>query len=309
MSRSIRGALAAVLGLGALALVARDARAQHAGHAPAPPAGTPRTYTMEELHRSGGVPRGWKFALPQGDAARGREVFAQLECFKCHAVKGERFPASGGDATSVGPELTGMGGQHPAEYLAESILAPNAVIVAGPGFTGADGRSIMPSYADALSVTQLVDLVAYVKSLTGSDGHTHARDAATRERSVGDYVVRLEYAAKGGHAGDGAHAGHAHGAAPSAGHLMVFVSDASTGESVPYLPVSVTLRAKGGASRTLKLLPMVGGQGFHYGVSVSVPGSTSRLAVTIGRTTMRVMPSAAGRFSKPVTVEFEWQGS
>lgn len=256
---------------------------------------------MEELHRSGGVPPGWKFVLPQGDAAKGREAFVQLECYKCHAVKGERFPPSGGDAQSVGPELTGMGDRHPAEYLAESILAPNAVIIAGPGFTGADGRSIMPSYADALSVAQLVDLVAYLKSLTGSEGHAHG--AATLERSAGDYVVRLAYVAGGDHS---AHAGHARA---GAGHLMVFVNDASTGEPVPYLPVSVTLRTKGGAPRTVQLVPMVGENGFHYGANVSVPGSTSSVAVTLGPTTMRVMPSVAGRFSKRVIVEFEWQGS
>src|SRR2546422_3347053 len=35
----------------------------------------------------------------------------------------------------------------PAEYFAESILSPNAVILDGPGYTGPDGKSIMPSYA------------------------------------------------------------------------------------------------------------------------------------------------------------------
>jgi cytochrome c551/c552 len=142
-----------LLGLGALAFLTRDARAQHVGHGASPGASAPRTYTMDELHRSGGVPRGWKFALPQGDAAKGRALFVQLECYKCHAVKGERFPPSGGDARNVGPDLTGMGAHHPSEYLAESVLVPNAVILAGPGFVGADGRSIMPSYADALAPT------------------------------------------------------------------------------------------------------------------------------------------------------------
>ena len=277
-----------LLGLGALAAPTRDARAQHAGHGAPPPAAAPRTYTIEDLHRSGGVPRGWKFALPQGDAAKGRELFVQLECYMCHGVRGERFPSSGGDSKNVGPDLTGMGDHHPAEYFAESVLAPNAVILAGPGFVGADGRSIMPSYADALSVTQLVDLVAYLKSLTGSDGSAHAHGAGAQERTVGDYVVKLLYAG---------------------GHLMIFVNDASTGEPVPYLPVSVTLRTKGGGPRTVPLLPMVGENGFHYGASVSVPSSTSSVAVMIGPTTIRVMPSVAGRFSKRVTVEFEWQGS
>src|SRR5262249_8986577 len=127
--------------------------------------GVGRKVTMEELHRSGGVPRGWKFALPAGEAGEGRQVFAGLEVSKWHAIQGVKFPQRGGDAKNVGPELTGMGSHHPAEYFAESILSPNAVILEGPGYTGPDGKSIMPSYADSLSVTQLVDLVAFLKSL------------------------------------------------------------------------------------------------------------------------------------------------
>jgi hypothetical protein len=46
-----------------------------------------------------------------------------------------------------------MGEHHPAGYLAEAILNPNAVIVEGPGYTGPDGRSIMPDYRDQLSLT------------------------------------------------------------------------------------------------------------------------------------------------------------
>src|SRR5262245_60895381 len=172
VSRTLLGA--ALLGLVGSAAVAL---AQHQSQGMTPPTATqsgagPRKITMEELHRSGGVPPGWKFALPGGDAVKGRQVFVELECYKCHAVKGENFPASSADAKNVGPELTGMGGQHPAEYFAESILTPNAVILDGPGYTGPDGKSIMPSYADSLSVSQLVDLVAFVQSLTGG-GHTH----------------------------------------------------------------------------------------------------------------------------------------
>lgn len=279
----------AAVALGALALAVPGARAQHAGHgAAAPGASAPvqRTYTMEELHASGGVPRGWKFTLPAGDPAKGRELFRALECYKCHAIEGESFPPSGGDAKSVGPELTGMGSHHPAEYFAESILAPNAVILAGPGFAGPDGRSIMPSYADSLSVTQLVDLVAFLKSLRDDDMHMHG--AAAMEQAAGDYTVRLVYAA---------------------GHLLVFVADRESGEPVPYVPVTATLRGEGMKPRVLKLLPMVGGQGFHYGVDVAVPDETAKVVVTIGRTTIPVMPSAKGRFAKPVTVEFEWEGS
>jgi mono/diheme cytochrome c family protein len=267
---------------------------------PAPAAGegaASRKVTMEELHRLGGVPRGWKFALPAGDAGKGRQVFADLECYKCHAIQGEKFPQPGGDAKNVGPELTGMGSHHPAEYFAESILSPNAVILEGPGYTGPDGKSIMPSYADSLSVTQLVDLVAFLKSLTAS-GHDHR--PMSMEKTAGDYIVRLEYAG-GGH---GDHAGHA-AAAGAAGHLMVFVSDRVTGEPVPYLPLTASIRIAGKPAQTVKLSPMVGGRGFHYGVNVTVPEGPHTITLTIGPATMQVMATARGRYAKAVTVVFE----
>ena len=300
-SRAVVGR--ALLGLVALTVAASTARAQHQGHGAMSPAtvttqGTaaPRKVTMEELHRQGGVPRGWKFALPAGDPVKGRQLFADLECYKCHAIQGESFPPGGGDARNVGPDLTGMGGMHPAEYFAESILSPNAVILDGPGYSGQDGTSIMPSYADSLSVTQLVDLVAFLKGLTGG-GHEHG--AAPVEKTTGDYTIRLAY-----RGGDGDHAGHG---APSAapGHLMVFVSDRATGEPVPYLPMTATIRASGKPARAVKLSPMVGGQGFHYGANVTLPEGAHTITLTIGPATMQVMASAKGRFAKPVTVVFE----
>jgi cbb3-type cytochrome oxidase cytochrome c subunit len=87
---------------------------------------------MEQLHTLGGIPSGWRFTLPVGDPAEGRRVFIELECFKCHAVKGESFSAAPAkQAVEVGPDLTGMGGHHPAEYFAESILDPNRILVEG----------------------------------------------------------------------------------------------------------------------------------------------------------------------------------
>ncbi len=137
--------------------------------------------TMEALHASGGVPKGWKFLLPPGDASKGREVFVTMECFACHEVRGEAFPQNAKRGHEPGPELTGMGSHHPAEYFAESIVNPNRVIVKGPGYTGGDGLSTMPSYGDSMTLQQLVDVVAYLKSLKSGtsmphDGHTKAMD-------------------------------------------------------------------------------------------------------------------------------------
>src|SRR6185295_9499717 len=129
----------------ALALGAAAASAQHQhGGSSATAASTPAggakkpgvRVTMEEMHHGDGVPKGWKFSWPDGDAQKGREVFAKLECYQCHQVPGAGFPDVKPDPARQGPPLAGMGGMHPAEYFAESILNPNAVIITAPGFTG-----------------------------------------------------------------------------------------------------------------------------------------------------------------------------
>ena len=283
--RRARAAVALGLGLVAVLAPALAARGQE-------PAGRPsRQITMEELHRHGGVPPGWRFGIPPGDPRAGRDVFVKLECHKCHAVAGETFPGVSKDTAAVGPDLSGMGARHPAEYLAESILDPNAVIVTGPGFTGPDGRSVMPDYRDTFTVAELIDLVAYLKSLTAGGHHAPAGPPAAREQDAGSYRVRLEY--------------HAHGT--RTGHVMVFVTDRQTGEPVPYLPVSVTLHAPQATPRRVPLAPMTGSDGFHYGVDVGVPPATTKVTVSIGRPTMRVMPPVATRFAAPHELSFDWR--
>lgn len=293
--------------------LAASAAAQHQHGAPKPAPQAPadsRRVTMEELHRSGGVPRGWKFTLPGGgDPAKGRQLFADLECYKCHLVSGAGFPPSGGDG-KAGPELTGMGANHPAEYFAESILSPNAVLLDGPGWIGPDGTSIMPSYADSLSVTQLVDLVAFIKSQDGGHAHHHPQGAA-QERTVGPYRVRLVFHQAESHdaAGHGAHAHNAPKPVGTAGHLMAFVADATTGDPVPYLPVSVGVQVQGAPTRILKLVPMVGRDGFHYGADATLPPQTQRIVLTIGATTMQVTGADRARYARPQTAVFDWSAA
>ena len=127
--------------------------------------------TMKQLHMSpGGVPKGWKFTLPPGDPKAGRAAYVKFECFKCHAVKGEEAPGVTKTAADLGPDLTGMGSHHPAEFFAQSIIDPNAVILTDKGYTGPDGKSIMPDYSQSMTVRELLDVVAYLKSLKDSGG-------------------------------------------------------------------------------------------------------------------------------------------
>jgi len=78
---------------------------------PARPARPPAQQPAPDPHAGHGTPKGWKFTLPKGDPTKGRQVFAKLECYACHEVKGERFPAPTEQA-KVGPELSQMAPLH-----------------------------------------------------------------------------------------------------------------------------------------------------------------------------------------------------
>lgn len=182
-SWTIFGSIAFMVVVGGLGQVAVSQQHGHGqmGQQPGPthraPAGQPSIrITSKELHMSpGGVPKGWNFAIPHGDPRSGRELFVKFECYKCHAVKGETFPAFSRSPDDVGPDLTGMGDLHPAEFFAQAILDPNAVILDEPGYTGHDGRSKMPDFTDSMTVRELINVVAYMKAL---DGHGQGRGAS-----------------------------------------------------------------------------------------------------------------------------------
>ena len=123
-----------------------------------------------------GMTAGWKFTLPKGDPVQGRKMFVEVECYKCHEIKGEEFPAVAKGEKGVGPELSQMSAMHPVEFFAESIINPNAVIDPDDkerGYLGADGKSKMPNYKDVLTVKQVADLAAYLKSLKGEERKAH----------------------------------------------------------------------------------------------------------------------------------------
>jgi putative copper export protein/mono/diheme cytochrome c family protein len=164
-----REALLVVVVFACTAVLGESTPARHARHArhrvesDTQPA--PFRVTMEELHRSGGVPAGWAFVPPRGDARRGRRLFVKLQCHTCHTVRGE----ASGPSSLPGPDLTDVGTHHPAAYLLQSIIDPDAVVVQGPGYTTSGGLSLMPPYGERLTVRELLDLVAYLRSLTGDD--------------------------------------------------------------------------------------------------------------------------------------------
>ncbi len=145
------------------------------------PAQPPRKGTPPprgDAHAEHGTPKGWTFSWPKGgNPAKGREIFVKLECYSCHEVRGENYPAPT-DRSKVGPELSAMGPLHDEAYFAESIINPGALIDKGKGYAGPDGSSKMPSFNDSVTVQEVIDLVAYLRQLKPPGGSPAGAGAA-----------------------------------------------------------------------------------------------------------------------------------
>jgi len=108
-----------------------------------------------------------------GDATKGQEV-AMQQCASCH-----RFQGAETAPKFMAPGLYNIGGYATTEYIEESIVKPNAVVV--PGYNAnahsafawsmeQDGKliSTMPAF-DWLDKDTLTNLVAYLKTLKQED--------------------------------------------------------------------------------------------------------------------------------------------
>jgi cytochrome c oxidase, subunit II len=119
-------------------------------------------------------------------AAQGKKLFEKFACNTCHMDS----------STGRGPVLTGVfghtvrlnnGEQIVADenYLRESILDPQAKVV--------DGFSpVMPTFRGQLSETDLLQLVAYVKSLTPQTAATPQEPAQSQAASPGARPSNLQ---------------------------------------------------------------------------------------------------------------------
>jgi cytochrome c oxidase subunit 2 len=129
-----------------------------------------RVVVMEPQHYqawlSGSSPAGGADLSP---AAAGQKLFRDLACHTCHPD----------DVQGIGPRLAGLygtsvrlqGGQLVTvdeQYIRESILNPMAKITAG-------FQPVMPSYQGRVNEEQLLELLAYIRSLgSSSAGPTEA---------------------------------------------------------------------------------------------------------------------------------------
>ena len=114
------------------------------------------------------VPAGWRFKLPEGDARAGEAVFRKLECSSCHRVAGHSFAPAGAEAKQIGPLLTAAHAALPPEYIAHRLISYDRFLAEGlykATWSRSDGSSRMGNFNEAMSVRDLTDLVAFIRSI------------------------------------------------------------------------------------------------------------------------------------------------
>ena len=107
------------------------------------------------------------FTLPDGDATHGEVLFTQFQCYECHSVSGVTTPASLKPEQSV----VRLGGEvariKTYGELVTSIINPShrlASSYAAEMVTNEEGESQMRNYNDVMTVSELIDLVAFLQT-------------------------------------------------------------------------------------------------------------------------------------------------
>ena len=122
--------------------------------------------------------------LPNGDAARGEVLFVSLGCTGCHSVIGAELP----EPVEAGPVTVLLGSRTAPRMsygqLVTSIVNPSHRL--SPRYrrneVSQDGKSLMTTYNDVLTVTQLTDLVAFLQ--------VHYRKAERPGYRYRDYTIQ-----------------------------------------------------------------------------------------------------------------------
>jgi len=113
----------------------------------------------------------WLAGVSASESPRdaGEKLFASLRCDTCHnTTSTARGPWLGGLGGSDVPLLGGGKVKFDADYVRESILAPNAKTVAG-------FQPLMPTYAGQVSEEQILALIAYIETLPAPGGPKEAK--------------------------------------------------------------------------------------------------------------------------------------
>jgi hypothetical protein len=106
------------------------------------------------------------FTLPPGDTERGQAAFLKFRCYDCHRVHGVDLPA----AEEPEQVMVELGGEvkRLRDYgdLVTAIVNPSHRLAKGydASLVTLNGKSRMTVYNDVMTVTQLIDIVAFLQS-------------------------------------------------------------------------------------------------------------------------------------------------
>ncbi len=104
------------------------------------------------------------FTLPDGDVYAGKTVYINMQCSVCHQIGVvKRDDATAEMSIKLGGEVSRI---KTYGELVTSIINPSHKLAKGYSHeeTSLDGESKMKSYNDVLTVSQLIDLVAFIQS-------------------------------------------------------------------------------------------------------------------------------------------------
>ena len=106
------------------------------------------------------------FTLPHGNADTGEQIFVQLKCHACHTVAGDSDLPDVEDremSIRLGGKVSRIGTYG---ELVTAIINPSHRLAKGHLMddVSTDGESRMKNYNDVLTVSQLIDLVAFLQS-------------------------------------------------------------------------------------------------------------------------------------------------
>lgn len=105
------------------------------------------------------------FNLPLGNALEGEKVFIKYKCLACHNMEGFDYEMINKELQP--PFLLGGNTLRVKTYadLVTSVINPSHRLARTyyPSLTQQDGVSIMPAFNDLMTVSELVDLVAFLQ--------------------------------------------------------------------------------------------------------------------------------------------------
>jgi hypothetical protein len=118
--------------------------------------------------------------LPAGDPIAGKKAFQEMRCWSCHEIYGDDMPRP--VASPPMPVYLGGNAVAPPDeiHLLQEIVAPSHELA--PGWDRqaitSNGGSRMGEYSQIMTVRQLFDIIAFLRSRYGEGAEAAVRSQA-----------------------------------------------------------------------------------------------------------------------------------